>query len=390
MLNTLTRHLARSLRVGPSKSIFREFSNNFKYREGQWSEQEELPTLDFLKSEDLPKDKPQKSESTELETDLDYLEEHMEAEDAKLLLATSTKKIKKLEFLNSDDFAMVVRKQDLILQFEFPDFMKLTDYKMTDKIQRLMESTEIKVLIKIRLVTHLPEFQTIANMSSIIDQAINENYEDKDKEFEILVGSLGNSAQVLQDSIKSALSKSCKDLSFEQVNVSLFSLISSIVPETAKRLLVTAMGKKGSKAADIMERLNLLADTGKVFNLLDETISDYLVKHAHLCSFYLLLETMSYLSSVKNIKLEETIDLVETACPKVDWIKLLEYSPSSLSKLSKDQKLILYFVFSRQLSNKRMKVDPHRYNLVSLLDSLLMHDEVYSNYLVRTMVGSLG
>lgn len=384
MLNSLVRHFSRALRPRTSFILSRHFSGNFKYQGSQETLKEGLSALDFLKSEDM---EIKNNEILDVETDIGYLEEFLGTEDTKLLEATSSKKLKKLQFLSSDDFSEVVTQQDKILDFEFSDFMKLSDYNMMDKAQRLIDSVDIKVLLKIRIVSHLPELQTLHNITLIIKQAIAQGFEDQDRELEILIGAIGNNSEVLHESIKSVIAGSCQGLEIDKIKYATFSLLTSAAPLEANRLLVRATSQKGSKQKEVVYIMNALSETGRAYSLMDDKLSKFLLKHAVSCSNSLLLETMVYVGGTKITDLELTLDIVDAVCPKIDWVRLLEFSAEELASFSKEQKIILYHIFWKNLDNKKLKHDPHRANLINLLDSLSMYDEVYPNYLTRHMIG---
>lgn len=372
------------MRPRTSFILSRHFSGNFKYQGSQETLKEGLSALDFLKSEDM---EIKNNEILDVETDIGYLEEFLGTEDTKLLEATSSKKLKKLQFLSSDDFSEVVTQQDKILDFEFSDFMKLSDYNMMDKAQRLIDSVDIKVLLKIRIVSHLPELQTLHNITLIIKQAIAQGFEDQDRELEILIGAIGNNSEVLHESIKSVIAGSCQGLEIDKIKYATFSLLTSAAPLEANRLLVRATSQKGSKQKEVVYIMNALSETGRAYSLMDDKLSKFLLKHAVSCSNSLLLETMVYVGGTKITDLELTLDIVDAVCPKIDWVRLLEFSAEELASFSKEQKIILYHIFWKNLDNKKLKHDPHRANLINLLDSLSMYDEVYPNYLTRHMIG---
>ena len=385
MLNTLSRRIFFPRFQIYSRRLLRAFSSTLKFKSKDNASLDNLGLLDFLKTDHQ---EPAEQEDVELELDVQYLAKSIEAEDMALMNASSAKYLERISVLSSDDFSSIIKNQDAIMGLGFSDLKKLLDFELASNLQKMIDSALIKVDVKLRIISYLEEYQTVENIKRILDDAFSKNFEDTGKELMILIGAVTNKSKTNQNEVNSHISNICHKIDLETLNPSLINLISSI--ESSLFSSNTSPSKRPTLAksvpvvGQVMSKANLEWST----DLMDEQSALAALKTPSMLTVRLFLNVLKFFMERNKSEHKQEIERIMALRPSLDLVEFLNYDQSLLSDLNYEQKVALYWIFSSCLNSKKFD-QSHKKRLTKLLENLLIYDLALTNYLVRTMMGSL-
>jgi hypothetical protein len=336
---------------------------------------------DFIKEEDIPE--------LSLDADVDYLEAIVDKADENEFLYRASEANQKLEIFTSDDFEKLIKHQYAILGFNFSEFMKIADYGLLEKAQRMIDSRDISLAVKVRLVSHIKQLQTNKNILAIFKSALDQAFEDEFKEIEILVLASANQSQPLSEALRHMVVQASNLDKLKKPSFFLLSMMAIFIPESTKEFVEAALTGSKKRIGQAIQIVDQFSESDSLNTIMTDKSLAAVLNNAGFCRLSLLLQIIEIYMKRQNASPEDCIDLLMTLNPALKVDLLLDYPTELLMKISRDQKMILYWLFSKNLMNLKLKEDPHRTKLIDLVDNLLLFDDSSTNYLCRLMMRSL-
>lgn len=383
MLNSLNRLLSTKARLFMVNGLTKRFGNGLRFKPRSSKREETYPSIEFL-SQDGPSQPDE--EDAELELDIEHLRHSIHEENTKLITASAGQALEKYKIVSNPDFRHVVDHQDEIFKFSFVDFGRLTDSETIPFLQRMIDSSQIKQSVKLKLLCYIEKLQTPANLTSILTEAFQQNFVETHKELTILIGAaIHKNLEIHQQLVDHIVQlfrtfppeklndglKKLADFMPKQIEASNRGRPETILPDK-KKPLPRGKGQKG-RLSQKHAVLEPEVDRPTLQNPENVTTKEFL-------SYLKLCLEKSTATPIEEIK------RIEADYPEIDLIKLLDFDLNLISELNYEQKYGLCWLFWQLSTHKKISVK-HKEKLVPLLDNLLIYDQPKSNYLARSLMG---
>lgn len=383
MLNTLCRHLTRTAKISKYGAFSRGFCSSLRFKSNQKNQIEDFV---LFKPDDTLNEEHVAEDDKELELDLEHLKASLYVTDDQNLSYSTNGLKDRIKALADKDFNKVIQNQDIINSLSVTEFLEALEIGLLTRLQEMVESPEIRLSTKIRIMMFKEDLQTIENLKIILSEAFDQNYDDDQKQLIILIGAATNSSADKQQQISDHLRAICGSLELRSVSPSLLSLAFSLNSKIMFAAEEPLEKPKKTKVKKVSEKVNHMASNSGLISIVDERMIEPMLSNVSRLTIKNVLDIIKLRQEKNNSSAKEEIDNLQTSLPSLNLIKLLDYDQSLLLSLSYEQKLALFWIYSKLLTNPKF-TDKHKTGLQHLLHNLLMYDLAMPSYLIRTMMG---